>query len=132
MILLLNTSTPVCYIAFVANVNDAKIIHEASWKSGRELAKSLLLFIQQELEKCNYQWSDLTGLVVYKGPGSFTGLRIGITVINSLAYTYSIPVVGEGGDNWTNNGLNKLAMGKDDKIVLPEYGGEANITKPRK
>jgi len=74
----------------------------------------------------------VTGLVVYQGPGSFTGLRIGITVFNTLAYTNKWPIVGTTGDNWRQAGIQRLEQGENDEIVLPEYGGEANITTPRK
>jgi tRNA threonylcarbamoyladenosine biosynthesis protein TsaB len=36
---------------------------------------------------------DIEGVVCFKGPGSFTGLRIGLTVGNALAYAQNIPVV---------------------------------------
>lgn len=129
MILLLNTSTPTCYLYFA---EASEITYEKTWESGRGLAKGLLLFIQQELEKQDLTWKDLSGLVVFKGPGSFTGLRIGITVMNSLAYANRLPIVGITGEQWQQEGLRRLAAGENDTIVMPEYGGEANITKPRK
>lgn len=128
MILLLDTSTPICKLSFVDN--DWRF--DSEWESGRELAHGLLKYIQDQLETQGRQWSDLTGLVVFKGPGSFTGLRIGITVLNSLAYASNIPIVGETGDFWQNQGILHLKNGQNDQIVLPEYGGEANITQPRK
>jgi tRNA A37 threonylcarbamoyladenosine modification protein TsaB len=88
--------------------------------------------VEQELEKQDLTWKDLSGLVVFKGPGSFTGLRIGITVMNSLAYANGLPIVGITGERWQQEGLQRLAAGENDTIVMPEYGGEANITKPRK
>ena len=129
MILLLNTSTPTCYLYFA---EASEITYEKTWESGRGLAKGLLLFIQQELKKQDLTWKDLSGLVVFKGPGSFTGLRIGITVMNSLAYANGLPIVGITGEQWQQEGLRRLAASENDTIVMPEYGGEANITKPRK
>lgn len=128
MILLLKTATPVCEVSFV----DGDWRYDTSWEAGRGLAKGLLQFLQDELLGQGKEWEDISGLVVFKGPGSFTGLRIGITVVNSLAYANSLPIVGEMGDNWRDDGLARLSRGENDQIVLPEYGGEANITTPRK
>lgn len=128
MILLLDTSTPVCHLSMI----DGEWRYDTTWESGRELAKGLLGFIEQEILSQGKSWSDVTGLVVYQGPGSFTGLRIGITVFNTLAYANSWPIVGVSSDDWRAKGILRLEAGENDEIVLPEYGGEANITKPRK
>lgn len=128
MILLLDTSTPVCKLSFI----DGDQRYDAEWEAGRELARGLLQYIQDQLVGHGKQWSDITGLVAFRGPGSFTGLRIGITVLNSLSYASNIPIVGEVGEQWQQSGLQRLRAGQNDHIVLPEYGGEANITQPRK
>ena len=77
-------------------------------------------------------WEDLSGIVIFRGPGSFTGLRIGITTANTIAYAREIPIVGATGENWRADGLEKLKNNQNDKIVMPEYGAEPNITKPKK
>ena len=110
---------------------------------GREMAKNILAEIKEFLAENGANWQNLRGICVFSGPGSFTGLRIGVTVANTLADSLKIPIVGEkNSDNSKNNGenlenwreiaLEKLNSGADDKIALPFYGAEANITKPRK
>lgn len=128
MILLLDTSTPECRLSLV----DGDWRHDATWEANRELAKGLLSYIQTQLESQQKTWTDLTGLGVFKGPGSFTGLRIGITVLNTIADSENIPIVGETGDDWHEKAIDRLTNNESDRIVLPEYGGEANITQPRK
>ena len=128
MILLLDTSTPTCRLTLV----DGDWRDDSIWEAGRTLAKGLLGFLDQEISFAEKSWSDVSGLAVYKGPGSFTGLRIGITVFNTLADINNLPIVGVTGEGWRASGLERLQNGENDKIVLPEYGGEANITKPRK
>lgn len=128
MILLLDTSTSECRLAFV----DGDWRYGATWEANRDLAKGLLGYIQTQLEAQGKSWKDLTGLGVFKGPGSFTGLRIGITVLNTVSYSEKIPIVGEAGENWQDRSIQRLLSGESDKVVLPEYGGEANITQPRK
>jgi len=128
MILLLDTSTPECRLTFV----DGDWRYDATWEANRDLAKGLLKYLQSQLEGQGKTWKSLTGLGVFKGPGSFTGLRIGITVLNTVSYSEGIPIVGETGESWQKNAVERLLAGESDKIVLPEYGGEANITQPRK
>ena len=128
MILLLDTSTPTCRLSFV----DENWQYDATWEAARSLAKGLLGFLEQELSDQKKSWNDITGIVVYRGPGSFTGLRIGVTVCNSLAYANALPIVGATGDDWRIVGVRRLLQGENDRIILPEYGGDANITQPRK
>jgi tRNA threonylcarbamoyladenosine biosynthesis protein TsaB len=128
MILLLDTSTPVCKLVLV----DGSTQVAAEWQADRTLAKGLLSYIQQQLDAQGKTWHDVDGIGVFKGPGSFTGLRIGLTVLNTAADALRLPIVGATGDDWQADALTRLKAGEDDKIVLPEYGSEAHITKPRK
>lgn len=128
MLLLLDTSTPVCYVTLVDH--DDSVSYE--WQADRTLAKGLLGFLRDSLAKQNADIHALTGIGVMKGPGSFTGLRIGLTVANTLADGLQIPIVGVTGENWQERALEKLRSGEDEKIVLPEYGSAAHITAPKK
>lgn len=103
------------------------------WHAHRELSDTLQDTIELLLSKKSASISDITGIVSFEGPGSFTGLRIGITVANTLAYCNNIPHKGAGGEHWIHDGIQKLQTARhDDVIVLPKYGAEANVTKPRK
>lgn len=128
MYLLLDTSTPVCKVYLV----DGDFKFGTEWEAGRGLAKGLLKYLDDTLATQGKTWADLAGLGVMRGPGSFTGLRIGITVMNTLAYANSLPIVGVMGEGWQVAAVKRLAGGENDSIVTPEYGGEANITVPRK
>jgi len=128
MIVLLDTSTPVCKLSFVEG--DWRFDDE--WESGRTLAKGLLGYLQDKLAENGKNWKDISGIVAYKGPGSFTGLRIGLTVLNTFADSEGTPIVGETGENWQVVGLTRLQAGENDMLVMPEYGAEAHITTPRK
>src|ERR1051325_4319407 len=74
------------------------------WLAHRELAKTIHSKLEELLNKSNIQLKDLNGIVFYKGPGSFTGLRIGASVANALAYSYEIPIVAKGGEDWIEEG----------------------------
>ena len=105
---------------------------EESWKADRQLAYGLLSKLEDFLAEHKSSFSDLSGLFVYHGPGSFTGLRIGITVANTIAYAQSIQIVGCGDDSWRETAVQRLKNGESDDAVLPFYGAEARITKPKK
>lgn len=128
MILALDTSTPTCKAWLVED--DKTVTYE--WEAGRDLADGLIGYLRECLAKNGRTWSDVAGLAVYKGPGSFTGLRIGLTVVNTFADTRSLPIVGETGDGWVESAIRRLRMGESDGLVMPLYGREPNITKPRK
>ena len=127
MIVCLDTSTPTCRLTLL---DENTYVYE--WEASRELAKSLLGFLDEKLAEHRAAWQNITGLAIFRGPGSFTGLRIGITVMNTLADGLGIPIVGTIGDDWQAEALSRLQAGENDQLVLPEYGGEAHITTPKK
>lgn len=128
MILLLDTSAPICRLVLIGE----GLRHDAEWEANRELAKGLLGYLEAELAKVDKAVEDITGIGVFRGPGSFTGLRIGLTILNTLADTLSIPIVGATGDEWQANALARLENGENERVILPFYGSEAHITSPRK
>lgn len=128
MILFLKTDTPVCELSIQNNAGR----HDFTWEAGRKLSSGLMEFIENSLKSQQVHWHDLTGIVVFRGPGSFTGLRIGATVANTIAYSQNIPIVGVTGDQWQQEAMTRLKAGENDRIVLPEYGRPARITQPRK
>lgn len=128
MILLLDTSTPSCKLTLV----DGDWRHDDEWQAGRGLANGLLEYLSQQLAGQGKIWADITAIGVFAGPGSFTGLRIGLTVLNTIADAEGIPIVGSTAEDWQADVLAGLKAGKDDRIVMPFYGSDAHITKPRK
>lgn len=128
MIVLLDSSTAICKITLV----DEDWRQDYQWESDRTLAKWLLGYLNKILKEHGKTWTDISAIGVLQGPGSFTGLRIGLTVMNTIADTQNIPIVSARGDNWQDEALSKINSGKNEKIVLPFYDRGANITKPRK
>lgn len=128
MILLLDTSTPVCKLTLI----DGDWRYDNEWQADRTLARDLLAYLRDQLANSGKDFSDITGMGAFRGPGSFTGLRIGLTVLNTIADAQSIPIVGGMDEDWQNQAITKLLDGENEKIVLPFYGSDANITKPRK
>lgn len=88
------------------------------WDSGRNLARDLLKYIHDRLQEQGADWRDLTEITFMSGPGSFTGLRIGATVVNTLSSELKIPLYNH--------------RGEKVKLIMPEYGRPANISAPKK
>lgn len=130
MLLGIKTDSPVTELYLYDD--KGKRVDQMSWESGRGLARGLLAKLDEFLRFNSKSTQDLTGLFVYQGPGSFTGLRIGVTVMNTLAYSLSIPVVGSRGDEWLKESVDSLLTGSDDRVVLPFYGADARVTSPNK
>lgn len=129
MKLFLDSSTSTCYLTLV---DEKSHYYDYSWQADRSLARDLLAYLRDHLAQHQMDFKDIDGLALMRGPGSFTGLRIGATVLNTLAESLEVPIVGEMGDNWRKAAVKRLADGDNDQIVMPKYGSEANITKPRK
>lgn len=91
--LAVDTSGEVCAIALGA---DGQLLAEYHFHSKMTLLKRLIPNIHHTLSDSGRTVKDLTGVVVALGPGSFTGLRIGVTTAKSLAHTLGIPIVGVG------------------------------------
>lgn len=102
------------------------------WIADRTLAVTLNSMIKRLLDKNKISLNLIDGIIFYKGPGSFTGLRIGASIANSLAYALKIPIVSNNGKRWKENGTNRLNKKHNDMIVVPEYGFEARITQAKK
>ncbi len=106
------------------------------WHAHRELSNTLLDRIELLLKDAGIDKTNLTAIIVYKGPGSFTGLRIGITVANTMAYSLRIPIVAASGNDelWYENSIQMLLHKAPQKniAIMPHYGAEVRITAPKK
>lgn len=112
--------------------NDHNQLTYHTWQAHRILAETLHSQIAELLKSVDLSFDNIEGIVVYNGPGSFTGLRIGISVANALAYSLSIPIVGVTGENWRDIGRGQLISGAGHDIVMPDYGSEPHITTSKK
>lgn len=60
----------------------------------QKASESIIAVIDEVIKKAGIHPADLKGLVAVKGPGSFTGLRVGLSVANTFAHELKIPLVG--------------------------------------
>lgn len=102
------------------------------WQAHRQLAETLHSQIRDLLARNGMDISSIGGIVAYEGPGSFTGLRIGLSVANAVAASIGVPIVGVTGHDWQEKGVKKLLKGDNEELVLPKYGSDPHITQQKK
>lgn len=133
MILTIRTDKPEAEIG-IYDKDGNKLAYE-TWQAHRQLAETIHLKIQDMLKTTPVKGQtleNLKGLVVYEGPGSYTGLRIGMSVANAMAYSYNLKIVAVSGEDWQVKGLELLAKGGGVAVALPKYEAPAKTTSPTK
>lgn len=90
-VLCIDTSTNVCSVAIV---EDKKILYEKSINISLKHSELLMPMIQEAILESKIDKKELDVICVSKGPGSFTGVRIGVTTANTLSQVLKIPVRG--------------------------------------
>lgn len=96
--------------------NDGKIIADKSINSMREHGSRIIGLIDEALSESNIDVKTLQGIAVAIGPGSFTGLRVGMAAAKGLALTLNIPIIGIS----TFEVITKRLLKDMDKFILVE------------
>jgi tRNA threonylcarbamoyladenosine biosynthesis protein TsaB len=129
LILTIRTDNPE---AEVGLYEDEKQLAYEKWHAHRELSITLHTKIKEILESQGKTLQDLGGFVCFQGPGSFTGLRIGLTVADAMMYGLNLPIVATMEEDWIERGVARLLAGENDQIALPHYGAPVHITPQKK
>ena len=111
---------------------DQRVLTFVSYYAHRELSTTILKKIEEILKNNKLDFNSLGGILCYKGPGSFTGLRIGISLANALSYGLGIPIEGIMEDEPINEGIDNLIKRQSTKQLTPFYGADPHITLPKK
>lgn len=128
-ILFLDTSKPMTEIGLY---EDDKLIEMDVFEGYKTLSSLLLTKIESLLTKHQIEIKDLGGIVCFTGPGSFTGLRIGISMANSISYSLNIPIAQINKDQEYADGYDSLINNQNKRALIPFYGAEPHITTPKK
>ncbi len=91
MQLAIDTSTDTASIALV---RDSEVLAELTWHCGQNHTTQLLPNLNHLLNKTNVNIQAIGCIFVAKGPGSFNGLRIGVSTAKGLAFSLGIPIIG--------------------------------------
>ena len=93
LILCIETGTDICSVGLA---RDGEIISLRESDEGREHAKNVAMFVDELLHETGVSPDELDAVAVGKGPGSYTGLRIGVSFAKGLCYGLNIPLVAVG------------------------------------
>jgi len=101
LILSIETATPVCSVALT---KDNIVIAEKESTKKNSHAEIVTVFIDELMKENQFSFKDLDAIAVSKGPGSYTGLRIGVSTAKGMCYALDIPLIAV-------NTLQSLAVG---------------------
>src|SRR5438067_1435206 len=93
MLLALDTSTS---LAGVALHDGSRVYYEETWLAGRHHSEQVLARVAIALDSVGLAMRDLNALAVARGPGSFTGVRVGLALAKGLALGAHLPLYGVG------------------------------------
>lgn len=131
MYLLIRTDNPQAELYLA---NNSEVIATKFWQAHKALASTIYTSISQFLKQNNCDFKDLNGVACYVGSGSFTGIRIGATVANTIATATHVPALGVMPSEWLNltllhDNMQSAAVGS---LVQPVYDRPATTTLPKK
>ncbi len=89
-ILCIETATEVCSVAIATNNS---VVAEVSLQNGNMHASHLHVLIEDVLQKSGIRLNQLHAVAVSMGPGSYTGLRVGVSAAKGLCYALNIPLI---------------------------------------
>ena len=118
LILHIETATDICSVALSEGEHQLSIIESGPERSHATLLNAL---IRQVFAKSGKELNKIDAVAISKGPGSFTGLRIGVSTAKGLAYALEKPLLSSGT-------LDNMAHGAIDlpfiQALLKDYGEE--------
>ena len=91
MQLAIDTSTDTAGIALA---RDREVLAELTWHCGQNHTTQLLPQIAHLLNQTGIDLKSISGIIVARGPGSFNGLRVGISTAKGLAFSLGVPIIG--------------------------------------
>jgi tRNA threonylcarbamoyladenosine biosynthesis protein TsaB len=144
LILSIETGTDICSVALA---NDGELMALRESDEGRDHAKKVALFVDELLRETGVQPADLDAIAVGKGPGSYTGLRIGVSFAKGMCYALNIPLIAVGSldalsevaredfdagildiddEEWANGYLCPMVDARRMEVYAQIFGNECN------
>jgi tRNA threonylcarbamoyladenosine biosynthesis protein TsaB len=122
LILNIETSTTVCSVSITLN-GIVKGIKESNEEKTH--AKLLTVFIDQLLKELNYKMDDIDAIAVSKGPGSYTGLRIGVSTAKGLCYAKDLPLIAINTLQGMANGM--ILKADSNEIIIDDFNNSVLV-----
>ncbi len=98
---------------YTAIVKDNSLLIEKKVNLGKNLSVETVAIVSNMFNEVNIKPQDINKIIVVNGPGSFTGIRIGVTLAKIMAYTLNIPIT-------TITSLEAMSKSiKTDKLIVP-------------
>lgn len=117
LILQIETATSVCSVALA---KDGNVIAVQEVNERNVHAEKITVFIEDACKEANIQLADIDAVAVSKGPGSYTGLRIGVSTAKGICFAADKPLIAV--DTLTtmaSGALNWLDQFNDDALLCP-------------
>ena len=132
-IIAIETSTEICGIAYIENGKCIDIVED---RIPRQHAEKLPLFYNKLIEMAEINLSEIDAVAVSIGPGSFTGLRIGLSYSKGLAYSHNKPIVPVptiqsllyGFSN--NNNIVAMLLSHGNKYFIQQFNNSNGVLVP--
>lgn len=116
LILILDTATKNCSVALTEN---GSVLESIDYNTGGfSHAEKLHLFIEEVCHRANKTLKDIDAVAISKGPGSYTGLRIGVSAAKGLCYGLDIPLISlETLEILTRTFCNETEVNENDLLI---------------
>lgn len=113
---------------------DDDMVKKYTWEAHRQLSLTVNSKIKEYLDSLGENVSNCDGIIIFSGEGSFTGLRIGFSVANALAYSHGIKIVTSTGEGWIASGIAIIESQtkKPNTYASPIYSSPVHITAQKR
>lgn len=134
-IIAIETATDVCGVALF---QDGKLVDIVEGRVPREHAKKLPLHFLALKNKTQFNLKNIDAIALSIGPGSFTGLRIGLSFAKGVAYSHGLPIIpvptlhslARGCENNTSDNLTVLLHSHKKNLFIQHFHWSQAVIKP--
>lgn len=107
--LFIDTSTNTSILALLI---DSKIVNQITIKSNNDLSNTIFSYLDELLKKSNILVDNIGKIYIVVGPGSFTGIRVGVTIAKTMAWSKKIDII-------PLSSLEVIASSSDKDTIIP-------------
>jgi tRNA threonylcarbamoyl adenosine modification protein YeaZ len=128
-VLYIDTANYICEIALFGNGSEE--VASKHWESNQNETELLLTDIDQMLKGSGVDKSSIKAVAINPGPGPYTGLRVGVSSANALAFALNVPAITLKNPKDVSELMNKLIPAEFTSPVIPIYNHPPRITEKK-